>query len=108
MELTRNASTVFGSATRLLNGARGVLRQRNGAGGVVDQYNTALATASPFSSLWEAVRDDLDHGRDRQAVAADLNALLRSCREANRETEADAVVDVLDSVYGFASPNSRL
>jgi hypothetical protein len=111
VEIARNASDLLSSATRLLNGARSAFLDRNGGsshGPADGMYEEALASDAPFSRLWEVVHEELGSGRDRDTVIADLVMTLQVCRAADRETEADAILDVLDSVYGFAPPSSRL
>jgi uncharacterized protein (DUF3084 family) len=72
-------------------------------------YEEALASSDPVERLRDAVAHDLQvAGTEREVVYQALDRLRLDLRRAGRETDEDAVMDVMDFVTGWCSPHRRL
>ena len=72
-------------------------------------YEAALASDKPVERLREAVVHELEVlGSDRVAVYRALDQLRLDLRRAGREADEDNVMDVMDFLLGWCSPQRRL
>jgi hypothetical protein len=68
----------------------------------------ALHTASPVLSLRDFAAELLRSGQDRDAVYNLFESARAALREADREADEDAVMDVMDFLTGWCSPHMKL
>jgi hypothetical protein len=71
-------------------------------------YEEALASTEPVARLREAVAKDLGAGTERDVVYRELDRLRLDLRASGREADEDAVMDVMDFLVGWCSPQQRL
>jgi hypothetical protein len=73
------------------------------------EYHTALASADPLMALRETVRRELrDNHMPRGALLEALEELRVELREGGREDLEDIVLEVMDFVTGWCSPQARI
>jgi len=68
----------------------------------------ALRTDSPVWRLRDLAANLLSQGRDREEVLALFEQARSQLREADREADEDAVMDVMDFLTGWCSPHMKL
>ena len=71
-------------------------------------FEAALASVEPVWELRGVIRGRLADGHDRDMLLHDLEALQLDLREAGRDVDEDAVLEVMDFVVGWSSPLTRL
>lgn len=70
----------------------------------IDDFRAALASDDGLEGLRRAAEHELQSGTPRQQVVARLEAL----RPGLSDTDEDVVLEVLDFVTGWCSPQVRL
>ncbi|MGH2583768.1 MAG: hypothetical protein ACRDJE_02505 [Dehalococcoidia bacterium] len=74
-----------------------------------DRLIVAVDAVDPTVSLTKAVRALLSQGRqDRDAIYSELEGLRVTIQAAGRESEEDAVLEVMDFLTGWCSPHARI
>ena len=68
----------------------------------------ALLSAEPMRELRSLALRLSSAGQDKTAVVAKFEEARRQLREANRETDEDVVMDVMDCLEGWCSPQTRI
>jgi hypothetical protein len=71
-------------------------------------FERGLGAPQPLTGLRDAVAELLAAGADRTRVQEQLEAFRGRLREQDREDDEDTVLDVLDFVTGWCSPDQRL
>jgi hypothetical protein len=71
---------------------------------VTDEFRAALASQSPLDGLRSAAEHELQAGTPREQVVATLEAL----RSGLSDGDEDVVLEVMDFVTGWCSPQVRL
>lgn len=75
---------------------------------VHDRLAEALRSSDPMTSLSDAVRMLVAQGHERDALYAELGRLRESLAATGREAEENSVLDVMDFLTGFCSPQMRI
>jgi hypothetical protein len=76
---------------------------------MIDQrIEDALRSSGPVHNLRSLARQLLADGQPREAVLALFERARQQLRQAGRETEEDAVMDVMDFLVGWCSPHMKL
>ena len=76
---------------------------------VSTRYEDALAASEPLHALREAAAHDIHVGhKSRGAVIDALAGLSDEMRRQGRDAEDDLVLEVMDSVEGWCSSQSRI
>lgn len=75
---------------------------------ITSDFQAALASEEPREGLRQAVAHELQGGASRENVLAQLEQLRADLRARDRENDEDVVLEVMDFVTGFCSPNMRL
>jgi len=76
---------------------------------MIDQrIEHALKSSAPVNELREVVLHLLADGQTREAVLELLERARQQLRQADRETDEDAVMDVMDFLVGWCSPHMKL
>ena len=65
----------------------------------------ALHAAEPMNSLRSLALDLFSQGQDRATVLGLFESARRRLRQAGRDAEEDAVMDVMDFLVGWCSPH---
>jgi len=78
------------------------------ASSVHDRLIEAVTAADPTASLTKAVRALLSQGQDRDAIYSELEALRATLQAAERESEEDAVLEMMDFLTGWCNPHTRI
>jgi len=75
-----------------------------------DAAREALDLEDPAQSLESLVRTLVSGGESREAISAELDALVAALQEAGAEetTEEEVVREVLDRLRGWCAPDARL
>jgi hypothetical protein len=73
-----------------------------------DRFERALRSEDPIPRLRSLAASILEEGEDPAAVLERFNAVREHLREADREADEDAVMDVMDFLVGWCSPHMRL
>lgn len=68
----------------------------------------ALCSDDPPEHLREAVQTLIDEGHQPEALYAQLEGIVLDLRASGRETEEDLVLDVMDYLAGWCSPQMRI
>jgi hypothetical protein len=69
----------------------------------------AVTAGDLRATLSALARSDLQSGRTREEVISDLESLRARARlSRHREEVEDAILDVMDRVYGWCGPNARI
>jgi len=71
-------------------------------------FERGLSAPEPLWGLRDVVAELLAAGTDRARVQEQLEAFRIRLREQNREHDEDTVLEVLDFVTGWCSPDQRL
>jgi secreted trypsin-like serine protease len=71
---------------------------------IEEAYEQSLNSARPAEQLYAYVKGLLEQGYERDSILADLEALFVSLQEQGRETEQEAVADVLDCLTNWCAP----
>lgn len=71
-------------------------------------FDRALISEDPLAALREFVAVRLQGGVSREAVLEELEGLRRELRRRHRERDEDVVLDVMDFVTGWSSPQVRI
>ena len=76
---------------------------------MIDQrLEQALRSNEPVSELRNLALQLFAEGRPREAVLELFELARQQLRTANRETDEDAVMDVMDFLVGWCSPHMKL
>jgi hypothetical protein len=76
---------------------------------MIDQrVEQALRSSTPVNELRNLVLHFLADGQKREAVLALLEGARQQLRQADREVDEDAVMDVMDFLLGWCSPHMKL
>jgi hypothetical protein len=75
---------------------------------VRDQLAQALCAEDPTTSLSNAVRLLVAQGQDRDSLYVELEKLRTLLEGSGREADEDVVLDVMDFLSGFCSPQVRI
>ena len=68
----------------------------------------ALSSSEPVNGLRNWVLQLLADGQTREAIRGLLKRTRPQLRQADRETDEDAVMDVMDFLVGWCSPHMKL
>jgi len=71
------------------------------------RIEAALRTESPVTSLRELAAELLASGQARDAVYDLFESSRAALREADREADEDAVMDLMDFLTGWCSPHIK-
>jgi hypothetical protein len=75
----------------------------------IDQlFEEALASAEPLWELRGVVRGLLADGHEREAILDDFERFRLVLQAAGRDSDEDVVLEVMDFVVGWCSPQLRL
>ncbi len=72
------------------------------------EIEAALRSARPVEQLREFAFGKLRQGHEQQDVLAEFEQARQHLREAGREQDEDAVMDVMDMLVGWCSPHVKL
>ena len=76
---------------------------------MIDQrIQQALRSSEPVNELRNLVLHLLADGQTREAIVGLLERARQQLRQADRETDEDAVMDVMDFLVGWCSPHMKL
>jgi hypothetical protein len=73
-----------------------------------DQVESALKSPEPVLELRDLAAGMLRTGRTHDDVLANFEAVRSQLRNADREADEDAVMDVMDFIIGWCSPHMKL
>jgi hypothetical protein len=68
----------------------------------------ALRSSAPLHALRNLALRLLADGQTREAILDLFERARQQLRQTNRETEEDAVMDVMDFLVGWCSPHMKL
>lgn len=68
----------------------------------------ALSSSEPVNDLRNWVLHLLADGQTREAILEVLERARQQLRQADRESDEDAVMDVMDFLVGWCSPHMKL
>jgi hypothetical protein len=71
-------------------------------------FEQALASSDRVSELRRLAQRLLDEGTQPDAILKRFDQVRQSLREAAREDDEDAVMDVMDFLTGWCSPHMKL
>jgi uncharacterized protein (DUF1501 family) len=72
------------------------------------RFRQALNTDEPMWRLREEVQRLLAEGHDRNVLVAQLESFRQHLFEAGRDTDEDTILEVMDFLTGWCSPDVRL
>ncbi len=73
-----------------------------------ERIEQAFQSSDPFQQLRSLALELLDQGYDKSSVVERFQEARQHFREADRESEEDVVMDVLDCLVGWCSSQMRL
>ena len=73
-----------------------------------DSIEQALRSGDPYQQLRSLVQRLFAQGQDTDSVLALFETARQKLREAGREADEDAVMDLMDCLVGWCGPNARL
>jgi hypothetical protein len=73
-----------------------------------ESLERALRGAEPIQSLRSFAKELFSQGKDEAAVLAVFEQARQQLREAGRETDEDAVMEVMDFLVGWCSPHMKM
>jgi len=73
-----------------------------------DTFDDALRSADPLGGLRALVREFSAKGQTQAEILGIFETQRARLLIAGRETDQDAVTDVMDFIIGWCSPHSRL
>lgn len=71
-------------------------------------YEQALRSEQPRECLSAVVRDRVVRGERREAILTDLERLRATLQVEGRDQDEDVVLEVMDFLAGFCSPQMRI
>jgi hypothetical protein len=83
-------------------------QEEGSADGSEDRLWKALRSTSPFASLAEIVKEWKAQGCTQKDAESRLTAFVDEVRAKGLQDQEDPVLDVLDVVVGWCSPQTRL
>lgn len=75
---------------------------------ITQEFYTALTSEDHLDGLRRVAEHELHAGVPRERVIAELEELRADLRRGGREDDEDIVLEVLDFVTGWCSPQMRL
>ena len=72
------------------------------------RFEKALSALEPVAALRTLVFELSAEGFDKATILQIFEAQQQRRRSANRETDADAIMDVMDFLVGWCSPHMKL
>lgn len=72
------------------------------------RFLQALESEQPIWRLREEVQRLLSAGHDRETVLSQLESLRHTLQVAGRDADEDIVLDVMDYLTGWCSPDMQL
>ncbi len=75
---------------------------------VDESIEQALRSSEPFHSLRSVAQQLFSQGKDSPAVLAVFERARQQLREAGREADEDAVMDVMDCLVGWCGSHMKL
>ena len=75
---------------------------------VETKFESALKAAEPLTELRSVVRELLADGHAREELSDDLERLRVELRGVGRDDEEDVVLEVMDFLVGWCSPQMKL
>ncbi|MBA2447479.1 MAG: hypothetical protein H0V51_05580 [Chloroflexi bacterium] len=73
-----------------------------------ERYEQALRSEQPRECLTAVVRDLVTKGGHREAILIELEDLRRILQVEGRDGDEDVVLEVMDFLVGFCSPQMRI
>ena len=74
----------------------------------MNESTRVLITEEPTASLADAVRALVAQGQDRDRIYEELESLRTQLQKDGRESDEDAVLEVMDFLTGFSTPHARI
>jgi hypothetical protein len=71
-------------------------------------FEEALLSTEPLRELRSLALSLSSQGQDKTAILAKFAEALQQLREANRESDENVVMDVMDCLAGWCSPEMRI
>jgi len=71
-------------------------------------FEEALRSTEPLNELRSLALRLSSEGQDKTAIVAKFEEARRHLREANRESDEDVVMDLMDCLVGWCSPQMRI
>jgi hypothetical protein len=71
-------------------------------------FEEALLSTEPLRQLQSMALRLSSQGQDKSAIIAKFEEVRRQLREANRESDEDTVMDVMDCLVSWCSPQMRI
>ena len=71
-------------------------------------FGSAIIAPNPLEQLRQVVMGLLDQGYSPEELLVQLEKYRDTLRAAERETDEDVVLDVMDFLTGWCSPHMRL
>jgi len=75
---------------------------------IYDRFMKAIASDQAMWSLREEIRQLLTEGHDRAVLLSQLEAFRGQLRLAGRDADEDTVLEVMDFLTGWCSPDMQL
>lgn len=72
------------------------------------RFETALRSSDPVAELRRFAQGLLDEGATPDVVCRRFEQVRQELRDAGREVDEDAIMDVMDFLTGWCSPHMRL
>jgi hypothetical protein len=73
-----------------------------------ERFELALSSPEPVESLLSLALELSSEGRNRDEILSRFEEVRRSLREAERESDEDSVMDVMDFLVGCCSPHIKI
>jgi hypothetical protein len=73
-----------------------------------DDWNEALSQDKPLEALSALARQRIADGAQRDDLVAELKRLVDALDDEERLDDADTVMEVMDFITGYSSPQNRI
>jgi len=73
-----------------------------------ESIERALHSAEPFKELRSLVMYRLSQGEEKKAVLETFEKARQHLRQTNREMDEDVLMEIMDCLVGWCSPQMRL